>query len=118
VSQFNVGFPKLEVTEVIFSRKDVSSRKFLLAPDSYMIWLVLYILVHLNSFSMQVVSMESVIKTWLRAIWMRQSGSAPGSGSKEKVMAPTVKPLGGKQPRVQKERQCLCYIPITPFWKC
>ena len=33
------------------------------------------------------------IKTWLRVIWIRQSGNAPGSGSREKIMASAVNTL-------------------------
>jgi len=67
---------------------------------------------------MQVVSMESVIKTWLMAIWMRQSGSAPGSGSKEKVMAPTVKTFGWQAAKGAEGEAVFVLHPITPFWQC
>src|SRR5882724_2143664 len=40
-----------------------------------------------------VLSMDKGMKMWFRAIWMRQSGRAPGSGSSEKVATSAMKTL-------------------------
>jgi len=44
-------------------------------------------------FRATVMSIDKGMKTWLRAIWIRQSGNAPDSRSRENVMASTVKIL-------------------------
>ena len=55
--------------------------------------LLLHILFVSISLSTTVVSIDNGMKTCFAAIWMRQSGKALGSGSKEKDAASTVKTL-------------------------